>query len=39
MWVTIFDERVVMDLTGTLGWSTATAADHLTDALLRTLGA
>ncbi|GAB7052512.1 TetR/AcrR family transcriptional regulator [Catenuloplanes indicus] len=38
MWVTIFDERVVIDLTTTLGWSERTAADHLTEALLRTFG-
>lgn len=38
MWVTIFDERVVIDLTTALGWSEKTAADHLTEALLRMLG-
>lgn len=39
MWVTIFDERVVVDLTHTLGWSTGQAADQLTAAFLRVLGA
>ncbi|MEV0901726.1 TetR/AcrR family transcriptional regulator [Actinoplanes sp. NPDC049802] len=38
MWVTIFDERVVVDLTRTLGWSAEEAAEHLTGALLRVLG-
>ncbi|WP_433797895.1 TetR/AcrR family transcriptional regulator [Actinoplanes sp. CA-252034] len=38
MWVTVFDERVVVDLTHTLGWTTQQAADHLTGALLRVLG-
>ncbi|MEU4159489.1 TetR/AcrR family transcriptional regulator [Actinoplanes sp. NPDC026670] len=38
MWVTIFDERVVVDLTHTLGWTTPQVADHLTGALLRVLG-
>ncbi|SDS63474.1 TetR/AcrR family transcriptional regulator [Actinoplanes derwentensis] len=39
MWVTIFDERVVVDLTGTLGWTVDQAADQLIEALLRILGA
>jgi AcrR family transcriptional regulator len=39
MWVTIFDERVVVDLTNTLGWTTPQVTDHLTDAVLRVLGA
>ncbi|GGN21870.1 AcrR family transcriptional regulator [Actinoplanes campanulatus] len=38
MWVTIFDERVVVDLTRTLAWSADEAAEHLTGALLRVLG-
>ncbi|MBO3739176.1 TetR/AcrR family transcriptional regulator [Actinoplanes flavus] len=38
MWVTIFDERVVVDVTRTLEWSTDQAAEHLTGALLRVLG-
>lgn len=38
MWVTIFDERVVVDLTHTLGWSVDEAAEQLTGALLRVLG-
>lgn len=38
MWVTIFDERVVLDLTGTLGWTDDAAAEHLTSAFLRVLG-
>ncbi|WP_430782807.1 TetR/AcrR family transcriptional regulator [Actinoplanes sp. G11-F43] len=38
MWVTIFDERVVVDLSGTLGWSVEEAADQLTGSLLRVLG-
>lgn len=38
MWVTIFDERVVVDLTHTLGWTPQQVTDHLTGALLRVLG-
>ncbi|GAA4959226.1 TetR/AcrR family transcriptional regulator [Actinoplanes utahensis] len=38
MWLTIFDERVVVDLTGTLGWTVEDAAEHLTGAFLRVLG-
>ncbi|MDI6102076.1 TetR/AcrR family transcriptional regulator [Actinoplanes sp. NEAU-A12] len=37
MWVTIFDERVVVDLTHTLAWSADQAAEHLTEAFLRVL--
>jgi AcrR family transcriptional regulator len=39
MWVTIFDERVVVDLTRTLGWSADRAAEQLTGAFLRVLRA
>lgn len=37
MWITVFDERAVVDLTRTLGWSTDRTAGHLTAALLRVL--
>jgi AcrR family transcriptional regulator len=39
MWITVFDERAVVDLTHTLGWATGRTTEHLTEALLRVLGA
>ncbi|SNQ45922.1 Regulatory protein TetR [Frankia canadensis] len=38
LWVTIFDERVVVDLFDTLGWSVEKIAEELTAAALRALG-
>jgi AcrR family transcriptional regulator len=37
MWITLFDERAVVDLTHTLGWTPDRAVEHLTAALLRVL--
>jgi hypothetical protein len=37
MWVTIFDERVVVDLTGSLGLTPDEAADQMTATLLSAL--
>jgi AcrR family transcriptional regulator len=37
MWITVFDERAVVDLTRTLGWSADRTTEHLTGALLRVL--
>jgi AcrR family transcriptional regulator len=37
MWITVFDERAVVDLTRTLGWTADRTAGHLTEALLRVL--
>jgi hypothetical protein len=39
LWVTLFDERVVLDLTHTRGLSPAAAADWLANALLASLRA
>lgn len=38
LWVTIFDERVVVDLHDTLGWPTEKISRELTTAALRALG-
>ncbi|MEU4624650.1 TetR/AcrR family transcriptional regulator [Actinoplanes sp. NPDC023801] len=37
MWITVFDERAVVDLTHTLGWPADRTTEHLTEALLRVL--
>ncbi|MGV9677894.1 TetR/AcrR family transcriptional regulator [Nocardia sp. NPDC003482] len=38
MWITVFDERVVYDLTEHRGWSAAETTDHLTRAVAGALG-
>jgi AcrR family transcriptional regulator len=38
IWVTVFDERVVVDLHDGLGWSAARIASELTGSVLRALG-
>ncbi len=39
VWVTLFDERVIVDLTSGLGWSADEVAAHLEQTLLGALGA
>ncbi|ADP80056.1 TetR/AcrR family transcriptional regulator [Pseudofrankia inefficax] len=38
LWVTVFDERVVVDLHDSLGWPAARIATELTGSILRALG-
>jgi AcrR family transcriptional regulator len=39
IWITIFDERVIVDLTHTLRWTVPAASRHLTATLLKAVGA